>query len=84
MKQKGSNNRKNQRLKIAKIHERIKNIRDDFQHKWSIKLVRENQAICIETLNIKGLLKNKYLATYIRCKLVFIHRKIEIQSRMVR
>lgn len=64
-KNKSSNNRNKQRLKIAKIHEKIRNIREDFQHMWSTKLIRENQAICLETLNIKGMLKNKHLAQYI-------------------
>ena len=64
-KRKGSNNRKKQRLRVSKIHEKIKNVREDFQHKWSTKLIRENQAICLETLNIKGMLKNKRLAQHI-------------------
>jgi putative transposase len=64
-KQKGSKNRNKQRLKVAKIHEKICNIRNDFQHKWSIKLIRENQAICLETLNIQGMLKNHNLAQHI-------------------
>lgn len=64
-KQKGSKNREKQRLKVAKIHEKIRNVRGDFQHKWSIKLIRENQAICLETLNIKGMLKNRHLAQHI-------------------
>lgn len=64
-KKKSSNNRKKQGLKVAKIHEKIRNIREDFQHKWSIKLIRENQAVCLETLNIKGMLKNRHLAQHI-------------------
>ncbi|MGZ7116856.1 MAG: IS200/IS605 family element RNA-guided endonuclease TnpB [Methanobacterium sp.] len=64
-KQKGSKNREKQRLKVARIHEKIRNIREDFQHKWSTKLIRENQAICLETLNIQGMLKNKHLAQHI-------------------
>ena len=59
-KQKGSNNRNKQRIKISKIHERIRNIREDFQHKLSKTIVCENQAI--EKLNIKGMLRNHNLA----------------------
>ena len=61
-KQKGSNNREKQKLKISRIHERIRNIREDLQHKLSKSIVCENQAITIEKLNIKGLLRNHNLA----------------------
>lgn len=64
-KKKGSRNRDKQRLKVSCIHEKIRNIREDFQHKWSVKLIRENQAICLETLNVKGMLKNHHLAQHI-------------------
>lgn len=59
---KGSNNWKKAKLKLAKLHEKITNQRNDFQHKLSIKLVRENQAIALETLNISGMVKNHHLA----------------------
>lgn len=61
-KQKGSNNRKKVRLKVAKIHERIANQRLDFLNKLSIKLIRENQSIVIEDLKVKSMLKNHKLA----------------------
>lgn len=61
-KTKGSNNRKKTIRKISILHERISNQRSDFLHKQSIKLVSENQAIAIETLNIAGMLKNHRLA----------------------
>ena len=61
-KQKGSNNREKQKLKLSHIHERIRNIREDFQHKLSKSIVCENQAIAIEKLNIKGMIKNHNLA----------------------
>lgn len=56
---KGSNNRYKARLKVAKQYERITNIRKDFHHKLSRQLVNENQVICIEDLNVKGMLKNR-------------------------
>lgn len=59
---KGSNNYKKQKLKVALIHEKIKNQRKDFQHKWSRKIVNENQVIVSEDLNVKGMLKNHKLA----------------------
>ena len=59
---KGSQNYKKQKLKIALVHEKIKNQRKDFQHKWSRKIVNENQVIVSEDLNVKGMLKNHKLA----------------------
>lgn len=61
-KQKGSNNRNKQRIRIAKIHEKITNQRDDFLQKQSTMLVSENQTICIEDLNVKGMIRNHKLA----------------------
>jgi len=59
-KTKGSNNRKKQRIRVAKIYERITNIRKDFHHKLSYKLTHDNQVktICMETLSVKDMLKN--------------------------
>jgi len=59
-KTKGSNTRKKQRIKVAKVHERITNIRKDFHHKLSYKLTHDNQvkSICMETLSAKDMLKN--------------------------
>ena len=59
---KGSNNREKARRKVAKLHEKIANQRSDFLHKVSHKLVSENQAIAIETLNVQGMMKNHHLA----------------------
>lgn len=61
-KQKGSNNRNKQRIKAALVHEKITNQRNDFLQKQSTMLVRENQTICIEDLNVKGMVKNHKLA----------------------
>jgi len=59
---KGSNNRRTAVQKVAILHEQISNQRSDFLHKHSYKLVSENQAIAVETLNISGMLKNHKLA----------------------
>lgn len=61
-KQKGSNNRNKQRVKTALVHEKITNQRNDFLQKQSTMLVRENQTICIEDLNVKGMIRNHKLA----------------------
>ena len=64
-KQKGSNNRSRQRVKVAKAHEKITNQRNDFLQKQSTILVSENQTICIEDLNVKGMIRNHKLAQHI-------------------
>jgi len=61
-KKKGSKRREKARLKLARLHERIKNKREDFLHKLSTRLIRENQSICLEDLDIQGMLKNRNLA----------------------
>lgn len=61
-KTKGSSNRKKANLKVAKCYEKVANQRKDWQHKWSAKLVSENQVICLEDLNVAGMLKNHKLA----------------------
>ena len=60
--QKGSSNWEKQRLKVARIHEKVSDQRKDFLQKLSTALVRENQTICVEDLNVKGILRNKRLA----------------------
>lgn len=64
-KKRGSNRYKKQVLKIAKLHEKIKNIRTDFLQKLSTEIVKENQFIFSEDLNVKGMIKNHKLATAI-------------------
>lgn len=64
-KKKGSKNRAKARLLVAKAHERTANNRNDFHHKLSKRLIDENQAICVETLKVKNMLKNANLAKHI-------------------
>ncbi len=61
-KKKGSKNRTKAKLKVAKLHQRITNSREDFLHKLSRKIVDENQIICVENLNIRGMIKNHKLS----------------------
>ena len=58
----GSNNWNKARIKVAKLHEKIKNQRTDFLQKFSTKLINENQVIAIEDLRISNMLKNHNLA----------------------
>lgn len=61
-KKKRSNSRKKARFKVAKLHEKIANARDDFIHKFSNKLIKECKFIAIEKLNIKNLMLISYNA----------------------
>ena len=58
----GGNRRKRAVLAVAKVHARIKDIRTDFLHQLSTKLIRENQSVSVEDLNVSGMLKNRKLA----------------------
>ena len=57
-----SQNRGKARVRLARVHERIANIRKDFLHKCTTRLARENQTAAVEHLNVKGMLKNHRLA----------------------
>ena len=59
---KGSNRRKVAKLKLAKLHSKVKDSRTDFLHKLTTRLVRENQAIAIEDLAVGNLIKNRKLS----------------------
>lgn len=61
-KQVGTNNRDKQRIKVALVHEKITNQRNDFLQKESTMLIRENQTICIEDLKVKNMMRNHKLA----------------------
>lgn len=61
-KKKGSYNRKRARVKVAKLHCKVRNQRSDFHHKVSRKLVDTCGFIAIEDLNIKGMVKNRHLS----------------------
>ncbi|WP_293150092.1 MULTISPECIES: RNA-guided endonuclease TnpB family protein [unclassified Microcoleus] len=61
-KQKGSNTRQKAKKLVAKVHSKIKRVREDFLHKLSRKIVDENQVIAVENLNIKGMVCNHCLA----------------------
>jgi putative transposase len=58
----GSKNRNKQRIKVARIHEKIANTRKDYLHKLSYQLVHENQVIVTEDLAVSNMVKNHHLA----------------------
>lgn len=57
-----SKNYQKQRMKVAKIHEKIANQRKDFLNKLSTNLIKNHDVICIEDLSSKNLMKNHKLA----------------------
>ena len=61
-KQKGSNNRKKARIKLAKLYKKINDRKQYYLHAVSNSLIDENQVICMEDLNVKGMVKNHNLA----------------------
>jgi len=61
-KQKGGNSRLKQRIKLAKIYEKIVNARKDYLHKISTEIIKNHDIICIEDLHVKNMMKNHRLA----------------------
>jgi putative transposase len=56
---KDSNRRQKCKLRLAKLHAKVKDARTDFLHKLTTRLVRENQALAVEDLNVSGMVKNR-------------------------
>jgi putative transposase len=65
--QRGSANRAKRVVKVARAHARVADARRDFLHKASTRLVRENDVIAVEELNVAGLVRNRRLARAISC-----------------
>ena len=58
----GSNNRNKARIKVARVWDKITNQRTDFLQKLSTELIRKYDVICLEDLNVAGMVKNHCLA----------------------
>lgn len=65
-KTKGSKNQEKVRIKLAIGYEKLANKRKDNLHKITTKLIKENDVICIENLNVKGMIKNHRLSKAIQ------------------
>jgi len=61
-KKKGSKRWEKARIRVAKLHEKVTNQRNDFLHKLSTRLVRENQTVCVETLSVQDMQQTPWLA----------------------
>jgi putative transposase len=59
---KDSKNRNKACLKVARIHKKIADRRRDYQHQLSTRIIRENQVVCVESLQVKNMVKNHCLA----------------------
>lgn len=62
---KGSKRKERQRIVVARLHEKVLNRRKDFLHKVSTEITNRYDTICLETLNIRGMIKNRKLSKYI-------------------
>ncbi len=60
--EKGSKRRERRRLRVAKLHAKVKDIRTDFLHKLSTDLVKKYDTIVLEDLNVSGMVKNRKLS----------------------
>lgn len=80
-KKKGSSNYHKQRIRIAKVFEKISNIRKDNLHKISHKLINENQVIVSENLSISNMVKNHNLAKSISdCSWYELTRQLQYKA----
>ena len=87
-KKKGSKNREKQKLKVARLHRKIRNQRKDFLHKVSTELVEKNDLIVFEDLKIRNMVKNKHLSKSIsdagwRQLITYTHYKAESAGKRV-
>ena len=57
-----SNNRQKAKLKVQKLHTKVTNQRKDYLHKISNEITNQYDIICLETLNVKGMIRNKHLS----------------------
>jgi putative transposase len=65
-KEKGSKNREKSRIKLAKLYEKLNNVKQNYLHQVSNQLLNDNQVIVIEDLNVKGMMQNHKLARAIQ------------------
>lgn len=78
---KGSKNRERARYKLAKLHQRIKNIRHNHLHQMTSKIINDNQVIIMENLAVQNMMKNHRLAGAIAdCSWYEINRQLQYKA----
>jgi putative transposase len=77
---KGIANREKARRLVAKVHERTTNQRANFLHKLSSDLTRNYQALCVETLNLKGLTRSKLAKSFTDAALGEFKRQLDYKT----
>jgi putative transposase len=79
--QRGSRRREDARRRLARAHARVSDARRDWLHKLTTRLVRENQALVVETLNVAGMVRNRSLALSLADgALAELHRQLEYKA----
>ena len=78
---KGSSNYIKAKLKLARFHGYVANIRKDFLHKLSTRLVKTYDIICIENLNIKGFMKSNLAKSFQDVSLYEFIRQLEYKAK---
>lgn len=77
----GSSNREKANMKTARLYEKISNQRLDWQHKETRRLVNENKVICLETLDVAGMMKHRRMAKLIQeCSWSQFNRMLEYKA----
>ena len=77
----GSANYQKARIKLARFHKYVANVRRDFLHKLSTNLVKSYDIICIENLNIKGLMRSKLFKSFQDVSLSEFIRQLEYKAK---
>lgn len=80
-KKKGSSNRSKARVRVARLHEKIRNQRVDHLHKLTTHLIRNADGVCIEDLSLKGLARTKLAKSFSDAALGELRRQLEYKTR---